>query len=207
MSSVSSAGWTRAGSMATDALQILSLAEGKRELDIPDDATDRDARVTNTIQAAVRHVSELSGVPLLEEVRTYRMEVLNSKWALIDMPLGWPKPIDVPSIVYRLTADGGFRNNERRDGPAIDPFVSTYIQKDPALQQWMVDAELFTGSWTEGDQRYEPVFKVRVGVLVNEPRFFAYKGAVSVTLRALYANDPIPAETVMALVNAGMSQY
>ena len=72
--------------MATDAVEILPLAQAKVQLYIEPDRTDLDGRVTSAIKAAVAHVQNASGLPLLDVTEPYDVA-----------PSGKTRPVLIPA--------------------------------------------------------------------------------------------------------------
>ena len=78
--------------MPADALEILTVADAKRELRLPAAYTEQDATVERCIRAAVDEVTRRTGFPL---VRDYRIVL-----AQTDPDMGELRPLDLGTIPH-----------------------------------------------------------------------------------------------------------
>ena len=160
---------------ATQALEIVSLASAKEHLDV--EHNDDDALITRQIGQAVSHVSQVNGVPLTEDRRTYRLLRRGDEYAAIEMPFGWPKPVRSESLSYY---SGNMYQNVDADASHNDVFVN-----DIGTGYWLVRPSMF--SRTEWPNWIQASIDVIVAVDPAPERVVA---AVYVALSNLYDGQP-----------------
>lgn len=187
--------------MATNALGILSLEDARNALDIPPEITERDAYVTGLIEQAVSIVSEISGFPLIDEVRPYKMTVVNEAFAAVELPFGWPPPTFISSFSYRISELESLRTAEYNDQPGFADLFSTFIVFDEQRQQWLIPALWWGTGYQWPQPLLDAVFNVKVGLNVNLNSSKRYISAVILALRALYENEPVPVDEISRLIN------
>lgn len=185
--------------MASNALEVLSLDDAKLSLDIPLEATDRDARITSVIRQAVAYVSSLTDPPLVMESTRYALEVINDTIAKIDAPFG---------IVMTSIEKLGFQAETNSVYTTVDndfiPRENIFHQVtyDFGLQSYVISSTAF--QYSKWPDMINPYIEGSVVLSMTDARFYRLKSAVELVVHALMANEPIPTNVRM-LVNGRVS--
>ena len=173
--------------MATDALQVVTLEEAKRNLS---ELTDRkDKLIEECIRRAVSHVSA-AGVPLVEELRTYELYRFNGSTAAVLQPWGWPKPLRATELRYRNY------NENLPEMVAVQSDKDTDFTKDVS-NRWLVQPSMF------GLDEFPSWGWAAIDVMVGlDPIPDRHKDAVLVAVTAIYnGNQEGMVEIIESLID------